>query len=70
VILSSAHLSARAFALVRWSCFRSPLAGHVSSSSFSRFEITRDYNSVLPLMLVCVIASGVAMLLMPKFIPL
>src|SRR5437879_10640873 len=30
------------------------------------FEITRDYNSVLPLMLVSVIADGVAMLFMPK----
>jgi hypothetical protein len=30
------------------------------------FEITRDYNSVLPLMLVTVIADGVAILLMPK----
>src|SRR5262249_15092576 len=30
------------------------------------FEITRDYNSVLPLMLVSVIADGVAVRLMPK----
>ena len=30
------------------------------------FEITRDYNSVLPLMLVSVIADGIAMLFMPK----
>src|SRR3954452_21458236 len=30
------------------------------------FEITRDYNSVLPLMLVSVIADGVAMLFMPR----
>jgi CIC family chloride channel protein len=30
------------------------------------FEITRDYNAVLPLMLVSVIADGVAMLFMPK----
>ncbi len=30
------------------------------------FEITRDYNSVLPLMLVAVIADGVAMLFMPS----
>ena len=30
------------------------------------FEITRDYNSVLPLMLVSVIAAGIAMLLMPS----
>jgi len=29
------------------------------------FEITRDYNSVLPLMLVAVIADGIAMLFMP-----
>ena len=29
-------------------------------------EITRDYNAVLPLMLVSVIADGLAMLLMPK----
>src|SRR5271165_3618491 len=29
------------------------------------FEITRDYNSVLPLMLVSVIADGIAMRLMP-----
>jgi chloride channel protein, CIC family len=30
------------------------------------FEITRDYNSVLPLMLVTVIAAGIATLLMPR----
>jgi CIC family chloride channel protein len=30
------------------------------------FEITRDYNSVLPLMPLSVIAEGIAMLLMPK----
>ncbi len=28
------------------------------------FEITRDYNAILPLMLVCVIASGVTIPLM------
>jgi CBS domain-containing protein len=28
------------------------------------FEITRDYNAILPLMLVCVIADGIAILLM------
>jgi chloride channel protein, CIC family len=30
------------------------------------FEITRDYNAVLPLMLVAVIADGIAMLFMPN----
>jgi CBS domain-containing protein len=44
--------------------------GAASRAAFSfiifAFEITRDYNSVLPLMLVAVIADGVAMLFMPK----
>jgi chloride channel protein, CIC family len=30
------------------------------------FEITRDYNAILPLMLVSVIADGISMLLMPR----
>jgi chloride channel protein, CIC family len=65
-IFPSAHLSAGAFALVAMGA----VFGAASRATFSfiifAFEITRDYNSVLPLMLVCVIASGVAMLLMPK----
>ena len=44
--------------------------GAASRATFSfiifAFEITRDYNSVLPLMLVSVIADGIAMLFMPK----
>jgi len=44
--------------------------GAASRATFSfiifAFEITRDYNSVLPLMLVAVIADGVAMLFMPR----
>jgi CBS domain-containing protein len=44
--------------------------GAASRATFSfiifAFEITRDYNSVLPLMLVAVIADGIAMLFMPK----
>jgi CBS domain-containing protein len=44
--------------------------GAASRATFSfiifAFEITRDYNSVLPLMLVSVIADGVSMVLMPK----
>jgi chloride channel protein, CIC family len=43
--------------------------GAASRATFSfiifAFEITRDYNSVLPLMLVSVIADGIAMLFMP-----
>jgi CIC family chloride channel protein len=61
----SAHLAAGAFALVAMGA----VFGAASRATFSfiifAFEITRDYNAVLPLMLVSVIADGVAMLLMP-----
>src|ERR1700683_1269951 len=59
------HLSAGAFALVAMGA----VFGAASRATFSfiifAFEITRDYNSVLPLMLVAVIADGIAMLFMP-----
>src|SRR5579864_1474471 len=62
----SAHLSAGAFALVAMGA----VFGAASRATFSfiifAFEITRDYNSVLPLMLVSVIADGISMLLMPS----
>ena len=65
-IFPSAHLSPGAFALVAMGA----VFGAASRATFSfiifAFEITRDYNSVLPLMLVAVIADGVAMLFMPK----
>ena len=59
------HLSPGAFALVAMGA----VFGAASRAAFTfiifAFEITRDYNSVLPLMLVAVIADGVAMLFMP-----
>ena len=62
----AAHLSAGAFALVAMGA----VFGAASRAAFTfivfAFEITRDYNSVLPLMLVTVIADGIAILLMPK----
>src|ERR1700722_13305534 len=61
----SAHLSPGAFALVAMGA----VFGAASRATFSfiifAFEITRDYNSVLPLMLAAVIADGIAMLFMP-----
>jgi len=61
-----AHLSPGAFALVAMGA----VFGAASRATFTfiifAFEITRDYNSVLPLMLVSVIADGIAMLLMPR----
>jgi CIC family chloride channel protein len=65
-ILPAANLSAGAFALVAMGA----VFGAASRATFSfiifAFEITRDYNSVLPLMLVSVIADGIAMWLMPR----
>jgi CIC family chloride channel protein len=65
-IFPAAHLSAGAFALVAMGA----VFGAASRAAFSfivfAFEITRDYSSVLPLMLVTVIADGIAILLMPE----
>jgi len=64
--LPGAHLSPGAFALVAMGA----VFGAASRATFTfiifAFEITRDYNSVLPLMLVSVIADGMAVLLMPN----
>src|SRR5438105_840357 len=61
-IFPSVHLAPGAFALVAMGA----VFGAASRAAFTfiifAFEITRDYNSVLPLMLVTVIADGVAML--------
>jgi CIC family chloride channel protein len=65
-LIPSAHLSPGAFALVAMGA----VFGAASRATFAfiifAFEITRDYNSVLPLMLVSVIADGISMLLMPR----
>jgi len=65
-IYPAAGLSAGAFALVAMGA----VFGAASRATFAfiifAFEITRDYNSVLPLMLVSVIADGIAMRLMPR----
>jgi H+/Cl- antiporter ClcA len=62
------HLAPGAFALVAMGA----VFGAASRATFTfiifAFEITRDYNSVLPLMLVCVIADGVAMFFAPTSI--
>ncbi|MBZ5719508.1 MAG: chloride channel protein [Acidobacteriia bacterium] len=61
----SANLAPGAFALVAMGA----VFGAASRATFSfiifAFEITRDYNAVLPLMLVSVIADGIAVLVMP-----
>jgi CIC family chloride channel protein len=66
--LFGTHLSPGAFALVAMGA----VFGAAARASFTfivfAFEITRDYNSVLPLMLVSVIALGIAIVLAPTSI--
>ncbi len=59
-LVPGAHLAPAAFAVVAMGA----VFGAASYATFAfivfAFEITQDYASVLPLMLVCVIASGIA----------
>jgi CIC family chloride channel protein len=60
-IYPAAHLSPGAYALVAMAA----IFGAASRATFTfvifAFELTRDYNAILPLMLACVIADGIAM---------
>jgi len=64
--IPSMELAAGAFALVAMGA----VFGAASRATFTfiifAFEITRDYNAVLPLMLVAVIADGIAIMLQGK----
>src|SRR5271169_4372076 len=64
--LPGAHLSPGAFALVAMGAVFAAASRATFTFILFAFEITRDYNSVLPLMLVSVIADGIAMWLMPR----
>jgi chloride channel protein, CIC family len=68
MIFPSAHLSPGAYALVAMAA----VFGAASRATFAfivfAFEITRDYNAILPLMLGCVIADMVALRYLPKSI--
>jgi chloride channel protein, CIC family len=68
LIFPGAHLSTGAYALVAMAA----VFGAASRATFAfivfAFEITRDYNSVLPLMLACVIADMIAIHYLPSSI--
>ena len=68
LIFPGAHLSPGAYALVAMAA----VFGAASRATFSfivfAFEITRDYNAILPLMLGCVIADLVAVRYLPSSI--
>lgn len=63
-LFAGAHFMPGAFALVAMGA----VFGAASRATFTfiifAFEITQNYNSVLPLMLVCVIADGIGLLFM------
>lgn len=68
LVIPSAHLSPGAYALVAMAA----VFGAASRATFTfivfAFEITRDYNAILPLMLVCVIADMIAIRYLPSSI--
>jgi len=68
LIVPGAGLAPGAFALVAMGA----VFGAASRATFAfivfAFELTRDYNSVLPLMLVCVIADAIAIRFLPNSI--
>jgi CIC family chloride channel protein len=68
MIFPSAHLSPGAYALVAMAA----VFGAASRATFAfivfAFEITHDYNAILPLMLGCVIADMIALRYLPNSI--
>ncbi len=63
-IIPGANLSPAACALVGMAAVFGSSARATFTLIIFAFEITRDYNAILPLMLVCVVADGVALVLM------
>ncbi len=62
-LLPAVHLAPGAFALVAMAAFFGASSRATFAFIIFAFEITRDYDAILPLMLVCVLADGVALLL-------
>lgn len=60
-VIPGVHLSPGAYALVAMAAVFAAASRATFALIIFAFEITRNYNSILPLMLVCVVASGVAM---------
>jgi len=67
-IVPGANLAPGAFALVAMGAVFGAAARATFAFIVFAFEITRDYNSVLPLMLVCVIADAIALRFLPNSI--
>ncbi|MGE5402533.1 MAG: chloride channel protein [Ignavibacteriales bacterium] len=67
-LIPSAHLSVSAFALVGMAAVFAAASRATFTFIIFAFEITRDYNSILPLMLGCVIADGIGLVFMKNSI--
>lgn len=67
-VVPGVHLDPRAYALVGMAAVFAAASRATFAFIIFAFEITRNYESVLPLMLVCVIASGLAQLYMRESI--
>jgi CBS domain-containing protein len=63
-IFPGAQLSPGAYALVAMAAIFGAAARAPFTFIIFAFEITRDYNAILPLMLACVIADGVGLVFM------
>jgi chloride channel protein, CIC family len=68
MIFPSAHLSPGAFALVAMAAVFASASRATFAFIVFAFEITRDYNAILPLMLACVIADMIALRYLPSSI--
>ena len=67
-LVPGADLAPGAFALVAMGAVFGAAARATFAFIVFAFELTRDYNSVLPLMLVCVIADAIAIRFLPNSI--
>jgi CIC family chloride channel protein len=67
-IAPNAHLSPAAFAIAAMGALLGASSRATFTFMFCAFETTRDFHALLPVMLVCVIADGVAFYLLPSSI--
>jgi chloride channel protein, CIC family len=67
-IIPRAHLSPEAFAVAAMGALLGASSRATFTFMFCAFETTRDFHAVLPVLLVCVLADGVAFTLLPNSI--
>ena len=67
-VIPRAHLSPEAFAVAAMGALLGASSRATFTFMFCAFETTRDFNAVLPVLLVCVLADAVAFTLLPNSI--